>query len=329
MGFSPIKTAVITGASSQDAAYLAHLLLEKEYQVILNGRDGHADRYWRLRQLGIFEKVTIIEKAFHVPAIIDGFFMHHKPDEFYHLAAQSSVVESFKDEFATIEANAEYTHRLLDGIKRYSASTKFYNATSSEMFGKADQIPQSEKTPFHPRSPYGISKVFAFDMTRYYREQHNLFACSGILFNHESPLRGDNFVTKKICKGAVAAVRGGPKIKLGNLHAKRDWGHAIDHVRAMYLMLQAEKAQDYVIATGILHSIFDVLEEVFAHLSLKQGKPLHWEDFVELDSTLLRKNEIDILMGNPAKARRELGWEPQISFESLIKEMVEFELHHS
>jgi GDPmannose 4,6-dehydratase len=244
-----------------------------------------------------------------------------KPDECYHLAAQSYVSYSFEDEFSTINTNLNGTHYILSAIKRQAPDCRFYFAASSEMFGHVKETPQNENTPFHPRSPYGISKMAGFELTRNYREAYELFALSGILFNHESPRRGAEFVTRKITSGAAKIKLGIEKeIRLGNLEAMRDWGHARDYVKAMWLMLQQDEPEDFVIATGQSHSVKDFLEIAFRYVSL------NYNDYLVMDEALYRPAEVNILQGDASQARQKLNWSPTVSFEGLVKEMVDGDL---
>ena len=241
-----------------------------------------------------------------------------QPDEVYHLAAQSHVRVSFDIPEYTADVTGLSTIRILEAIRESGSKSKFYQASSSEMFGKVHEVPQRETTPFHPRSPYGVSKVFAHWATVNYRESYDLFACCGILFNHESPRRGETFVTRKITR-AVARIQAGQqkKLYLGNLDAKRDWGYAREYVEAMWLMLQQDKADDYVIATGETHSVEEFLTEAFSHVNLD------WRDYVELDPKYLRPAEVDLLIGDASKAKRELGWNPKVTFKELVRLMVD------
>ena len=244
-----------------------------------------------------------------------------KPDECYHLAAQSYVSYSFEDEFSTINTNLNGTHYMLSAIKRQAPDCKFYFAGSSEMFGHVKETPQNEDTPFHPRSPYGISKMAGFELTRNYREAYGLFVLSGILFNHESPRRGPEFVTRKISTAAAKIKLGIQKeVRLGNLEAQRDWGHARNYVKAMWLMLQQEKPEDFVIATGQSHSVREFLETAFSYVSLD------YNNYLITDDELYRPAEVNILQGDASKARSKLNWFPTVSFEDLVKEMVESDL---
>jgi len=317
------KRALITGITGQDGSYLAEFLLSKGYEVHGIVRrmalEDPLHRLWRLRH--ILDKITLHAGSMESYPSIFNVIETVEPDESYHLAAQSFVSYSFEDEFSTINTNINGTHYLLSSIKRKAPHCRFYFAASSETFGKVRETPQDENTPFHPRSPYGISKVAGFELTRNYREAYNLHASSGILFNHESPRRGHEFVTRKITSHAALIKRGKEKrIKLGNIQAKRDWGHARDYVRAMWLMLQQEKPDDYVIATGECHTVEDFLQKSFALTDLD------YRNYLDIDTTLYRPSEVMVLMGNFAKAKRVLGWKPTITFEELIREMVDSDL---
>ena len=277
-------------------------------------------RLWRLRH--ILDKISLHAGSMESYPSIFNVIETVEPDECYHLAAQSFVSYSFEDEFSTINTNINGTHYLLSSIKRKAPRCRFYFAASSETFGKVRETPQDENTPFHPRSPYGISKVAGFELTRNYREAYDLHASCGILFNHESPRRGHEFVTRKITSHAALIKLGKEKrIKLGNIQAKRDWGHARDFVRAMWLMLQQEKPDDYVIATGTCHTVEDFLKKSFALLEMDYRK------YLDIDKTLYRPSEVMALMGNYSKAERVLGWKPITPFEELIREMVESDLN--
>jgi GDPmannose 4,6-dehydratase len=244
-----------------------------------------------------------------------------KPDECYHLAAQSYVSYSFEDEFSTINTNLNGTHYVLSSLKRQAPDCRFYFAASSEMFGKVKETPQNEDTPFHPRSPYGISKLAGFELTRNYREGYGMFALSGILFNHESPRRGAEFVTRKISSGAARVKLGlDNEIRLGNLDAKRDWGHAKDYVRAMWLMLQQDAPEDYVIATGISHTVEEFIKKAFKYVGLD------YRDYLFIDEKLYRPSEVKILQGDASKAKSNIDWHPTISIDELVKEMVDADL---
>ncbi len=315
-----MKRALITGITGQDGSYLTELLLSKGYEVHGIVRrmalEDPLHRLWRLRH--VLEKVTLHAASMESYPSLFNVIETIEPDECYHLAAQSFVSYSFEDEFSTINTNINGTHYLLSSIKRKAPHCRFYFAASSETFGKVRETPQDENTPFHPRSPYGISKVAGFELTRNYREAYNLHASCGILFNHESPRRGHEFVTRKITSHAALIKLGKEKrIKLGNIKAKRDWGHARDYVRAMWLMLQQEKPDDYVIATGKCHTVEDFLERSFSLLGLD------YQQYLDIDPTLYRPSEVMTLMGNYSKAEKVLGWQPTIPFEELVREMVE------
>jgi GDPmannose 4,6-dehydratase len=318
-----MKRALITGITGQDGSYLSELLLSKGYEVHGIVRrmalEDPLHRLWRLRH--ILDKITLHAGSMESYPSIFNVIEAVQPDECYHLAAQSFVSYSFEDEFSTINTNINGTHYLLSSIKQKAPRCRFYFAASSETFGKVRETPQDENTPFHPRSPYGISKVAGFELTRNYREAYNLHASCGILFNHESPRRGHEFVTRKITSQAALIKLGREKrIKLGNIQAKRDWGHARDYVQAMWLMLQQEQSDDYVIATGQCHSVEDFLKKAFALLELD------YRTYLDIDPTLYRPSEVMVLMGNYSKAERVLGWRPRVSFEELIREMVESDL---
>ena len=318
-----MKKALITGITGQDGSYLAELLLNKGYEVhgIVRhvAQEDPTRRVWRIRHL--VDRVVLHPGSLESYASIFSVVEKVKPDECYHLAAQSFVAVSFEDAFSTMNTNINGTLHILGALKERAPECKFYFAGSSEMFGKVRETPQNEETPFHPRSPYGISKVTGFDITRNYREAYGMFACSGILFNHESARRGMEFVTRKI-SSAVAAIAAGKKDKLylGNLDARRDWGYAPEYVEAMWLMLQQETPDDYLIATGQTHSVRDFLEVAFGHLELDYRK------YLEIRDEFYRPAEKKVLCGNAAKARSKLGWTPRISFEDLVREMVEHDL---
>ncbi|MBI5605584.1 MAG: GDP-mannose 4,6-dehydratase [Deltaproteobacteria bacterium] len=318
-----MKRALITGITGQDGSYLTELLLSKGYEVHGIVRrmalEDPLHRLWRLRH--VLEKITLHAASMESYPSLFNVIEAIEPDECYHLAAQSFVSYSFEDEFSTINTNINGTHYLLSSIKRKAPHCRFYFAASSETFGKVRETPQDENTPFHPRSPYGISKVAGFELTRNYREAYNLHASCGILFNHESPRRGHEFVTRKITSHAALIKLGKEKrIKLGNIKAKRDWGHARDYVRAMWLMLQQEKPDDYVIATGKCHTVENFLERSFSLLGLD------YLQYLDIDPTLYRPSEVMTLMGNYSKAQEILGWQPTITFEELVREMVEKDL---
>ena len=317
------KKALITGITGQDGSYLAELLLEKGYEVHgIVRRVALEDVEYRLYRLRhIYDKLILHAASLENYASLFKIIEKTRPDECYHLAAQSFVSYSFEDEFSTININLNGTHYILSAIKERLPQCRFYFAGSSEMFGLVKETPQTEKTPFHPRSPYGISKVAGFDLTRNYREAYDLFACNGILFNHESPRRGFEFVTRKI-SNAVAKIKLGfeKELKLGNLEAKRDWGFAGDYVKAMWLMLQQDQPDDYVVATGETHSVKEFLELAFDYVDLDYRK------YVGIDEVLYRPAEVNLLCGDYKKAKQKLGWEPAVKFEKLVKMMVDADL---
>jgi GDPmannose 4,6-dehydratase len=315
--------ALITGITGQDGSYLADLLLSKGYEVHGIVRrmalEDPLHHLWRIRHL--LDRLILHAGSMESYASIFSVIETVQPEECYHLAAQSFVSYSFEDEFSTINTNINGTHFLLSSLKRKAPECRFYFAASSEAFGKVRETPQDENTPFHPRSPYGISKMAGFELTRNYREAYHLHASSGILFNHESPRRGHEFVTRKITSHAVLIKLGRErKIKLGNLEPLRDWGHSRDYVRAMWLMLQQKNPDDYVIATGESHSVREFLEKAFSLLEMD------YRDYLEIDPAFYRPAETTILQGNCAKAKRILGWEPTVFFQDLVREMVESDL---
>ena len=313
------KRALITGITGQDGSYLAEFLLAKGYEVHGIVRrvalEDTEHRLWRIRHL--LDKVTLHPGSLESYASVFKIVESIKPVECYHLAAQSFVSYSFEDEFTTINTNINGTHYVLSAIKEKAPLCRFYFAGSSEMFGLVKEVPQNEDTPFHPRSPYGISKVAGFDLTRNYREAYGLFACSGILFNHESPRRGFEFVTRKISVG-VAKIKNGltDSLVLGNLDAKRDWGYASDYVTAMWLMLQQDKPDDYVIATGETHSVRE-----FARIAFECAG-LNWKKYVKIDNSFYRPAEVNLLIGDYRKAARKLKWHPKVKFRELVEMMV-------
>ena len=317
------KTALITGITGQDGSYLAELLLKKGYEVHGVVRrvalEDPEHRLWRIRHLlGSLElhaaSLESFPSIYKVLKIVD-------PTECYHLAAQSFVSHSFEDEFSTLNTNINGTHYVLSAIRDLAPKCRLYFAASSEMFGRVEEVPQTERTRFHPRSAYGISKVAGFELTRNYREAYGLHASSGILYNHESPRRGYEFVTRKI-SSYVAKIKLGlaTELPMGNLDAKRDWGHAREYVNAMWLMLQNSEPDDYVISTGETHSVREFLELAFKHVGLD------YEDYVRIDPKLLRPAEVDALQGDSRCGRKMLGWEPHITFEQLVTEMVDSDL---
>lgn len=315
------RTALITGISGQDGAYLSQLLLKKSYRVIgLAPRRG-SDMFWRLRDLGVADDVRIEYADLNDAASVQRIIAREQPHEFYNLAAQSFVGTSWEQPVHTgLIGGIGVTH-CLEAIRQTSAHTRFYQASTSEMFGKIQAPRQSESTPFYPRSPYGVAKLYGHWITVNYRESFGLHASSGILFNHESPLRGEEFVTRKISL-AVARIKSGlqDKLYLGNLDAKRDWGFAGDYVEAMWLMLQQDNADDYVVASGMTHSVRDFCEAAFSHVGLD------YRQHVEIDPQFMRPAEVDVLLGDPGKANRQLGWQARTGFETLVAMMVDADL---
>ncbi len=313
--------ALITGITGQDGSYLADLLLEKGYQVWGMVRRASTENFDRIEH--IKERVTLVQADLLDQLSIIEIIRDIRPDEVYNLAAQSFVPTSWVQPVLTGEFTALGVTRMLEAIRLVDKKVKFYQASSSEMFGKVREVPQTELTPFHPRSPYGVAKVYGHWIAINYRESYDIFACSGILFNHESPRRGKEFVTRKITD-AVARIKLGmqKELLLGNLDAKRDWGFAGDYVRAMWLMLQQDKPDDYVIATGRNHSVREFCQAAFSHAGLDYQK------YVRTDPKLVRPAEVDLLLGDPAKARKQLGWEPKVSFEEMVRMMVDSDLEH-
>ncbi len=317
------KKALITGITGQDGSYLTELLLEKGYEVhgivrrVAIEDPGH--RLWRIRHL--LDKVVLHPGSLESYASLFKIVRQVKPEECYHLAAQSFVSYSFEDEFSTINININGTHFILSAIKELAPDCKFYFAASSEMFGNARETPQSEMTPFYPRSAYGISKVAGFDLTRNYRDTYQMFACSGICFNHESPRRGFEFVTRKITHAAARIKLGLSKeLRLGNLDAERDWGFSGDYVKAMWMILQQNRPDDYVVATGETHSVRELAQEAFTYVGLD------WQDYLATDHELYRPAEVHVLKGNYSKSKKILGWEPRVRFKGLVHMMVDADL---
>src|SRR3989344_882187 len=318
-----MKKALITGITGQDGSYLAELLLNKDYEVYgVERRVAIEDQSQRNGRINhIINDINIMPGDIRDYSRIFQIINEVKPDELYHLAAQSFVAESFDDEDPVIRINIEGTKNVLNALLKINPDCKFYFAGSSEMFGKVEEEPQNEKTPFHPRSPYGISKVAGFDWTRLYREAYGLFACSGILFNHESPRRGKEFVTRKITSTLNEIVnKKTNELVLGNIDAKRDWGFSGDYVEAMWLMLQQSQPDDYVIATGETHTIKEFLDIAFSYAGL------NWKDYVKIDQKYCRPADVNTLIGDYSKAKRVLGWEPKIRFKELVEMMVEADL---
>lgn len=325
------KRALITGITGQDGSYLSELLLEKGYEVHGIIRRTSTFNTDRIDHIYVDPHQEDAPLRLHYGDLTDGGTLRRiielsQPDEIYNLGAQSHVRVSFDAPQYTAETVAMGTLRLLEAIREYQERSgkrvKFYQAGSSEMFGLVQEVPQRETTPFYPRSPYACAKVYAHWQTVNYREAYSLFACNGILFNHESPRRGETFVTRKITRAVARIVAGQQnKLYLGNLDAKRDWGYAKDYVRAMWLMLQQEQPDDYVIATGETHSVREFLELAFGYVGL------NWQDYVEFDPRYLRPTEVDLLLGDPTKAKRVLGWQPTVTFPELVALMVEADLH--
>lgn len=314
-----MKRALITGITGQDGSYLAEFLLEKGYEVIGMVRRTSTVNFDRIKH--IQEKVTIVPGDLLDQVSLIEILQEHRPQEVYNLAAQSFVPTSWNQPVFTGEVTALGVTRILDAIRLVDPTIRFYQASSSECFGKVRESPQNEKTPFYPRSPYGVAKVYGHWITVNYRESYDIFACSGLLFNHESPRRGLEFATRKISYGAAKIKLGlTSELRMGNLEARRDWGYAGDYVRAIWMMLQQEKPDDYVVATGEAHSVRDFLEEAFGYLGLD------YRDYVVVDPQLIRPAEVDYLVGDATKAREALGWEPTVSFPGLVRMMVDADL---
>jgi GDPmannose 4,6-dehydratase len=327
------KVALITGAGGQDGAYLAQLLLQKGYKVCAAERRSSSGEMWRLKKLGILQDVEIMPLELSEESNVGRMVGRLQPDEIYNLAAQSFVGTSFEQPIYTAEIDAVGVARVLEAIRERSTHSKFYQASTSEMFGKVRETPQTELTPFYPRSPYGVAKLYGHWITVNYREAYDLFACSGILFNHESPLRGAEFVTRKTTIALAQLRRGrGQTLKLGNLNAQRDWGFAGDYVVGMWQMLNHSQADDYVLATGRTHTVRDFVSLAAGH----NGFTLEWsgdgvgevgidrktgQKIVEVDPKLFRPAEVDALIGDAAKAKQVLGWSPTTSFERLVEMM--------
>lgn len=310
------KTALITGITGQDGSYLAELLLSKGYKVYGLVRRSSVEKFDNIQHLR--DKIEIVQGDLTDQNSLNFIIREIAPTEVYNLGAQSFVPTSWNQPLHTADVTGLGVTRILEAIRLNNPKIKFYQASSSEMFGKVQEIPQSEKTPFYPRSPYGVAKVYGHFITVNYRESYNIFACSGILFNHESPRRGLEFVTRKVTHG-VARIKLGlqKELRMGNLDAKRDWGFAGDYVEAMWLMLQQEKPEDFVIATGEVHSIRELLEVAFRHVGLD------YKDYVIVDSKFLRPAEVDLLCGDATKAKQVLGWKQKVSFKELIAMMVD------
>lgn len=313
------RVALITGITGQDGSYLAELLLDEGYEVhgvvrrVALAQPG--DRTQRIEH--VRDRLNLHSGSLENYASLYRIVRDVKPAECYHLAAQSFVAYSFEDEFSTMQTNVTGTHHMLAAVRDAAPDCRFYFAGTSEMFGKVAETPQTEATPFHPRSPYGVSKVAGFELTRNYREAYDLFACSGMLYNHESPRRGLEFVTRKITHHAAKIKLGlADELRLGNLDAKRDWGHAKDYVRAMWLMLQQDKPDDYIVATGKTWTVAQFCQAAFNAVGLD------YRDYVKTDPKFLRPAEVDLLLGDAAKARTKLGWTPTYDFDALVADMV-------
>ncbi|MFO7928624.1 MAG: GDP-mannose 4,6-dehydratase [Candidatus Humimicrobiaceae bacterium] len=310
--------ALITGITGQDGSYLAELLLEKGYEVYGMIRRSSVENLYRIEKIKHrikFVQADLLDQLSIVNAVREA-----KPDEIYNLAAMSFVPTSWKQPVLTGEFTALGVTRMLEAVRHQSKDIKFYQASSSEMFGKVKEVPQSESTPFYPRSPYGVAKVYGHYLTVNYRESYDLLACCGILFNHESPRRGMEFVTKKVTDGAARIKLGlSDALYLGNLDAKRDWGYAKDYVKAMWLMLQQDNPEDYVVSTDRTHTVKEWVDAAFSCLDLD------WQKYVKTDPRFLRPAEVDLLVGDSSKARKELGWKPEVDFDQLVKIMVEYD----
>jgi GDPmannose 4,6-dehydratase len=313
------KTALITGITGQDGSYLAELLLHQGYQVSGIVRRSSTENFQRIEHLR--DRVQLHQADLLDQTSLARVLERTHPAEIYNLAAMSFVPTSWKQPVLTAEFTATGVTRLLEAVRQICPTARFYQASSSEMFGKVREVPQTEVTPFHPRSPYGVAKAYGHFITVNYRESYNMFACSGILFNHESPRRGLEFVTRKITHG-VARIKLGraTELRLGNLEARRDWGFAGDYVRAMWLMLQQEVPDDFVVGTGETHSVEEFVRIAFSHVGLD------WKKYVVIDPEFYRPAEVDLLLSSPAKARSVLGWEPEVSFEQLVRMMVDADL---
>ncbi len=314
-----MKKGLITGITGQDGSYMAEFLLEKGYKVYGMVRRSSVENYERVEH--VRDKLHFVQGDLTDQSSLDEAIKSVQPDELYNLAAQSFVPTSWNQPVLTADIDALGVTRILESIRKHKLDTRFYQASSSEMFGKVTESPQTERTPFYPRSPYGVSKVYGHYITVNYRESYGIYACSGICFNHESPRRGLEFVSRKVTDGVARIKLGLAKnLSMGNLNAKRDWGFAGDYVAAMWKVLQEGEAEDYVIATGETHSVRNLVEIAFDCVGL------NWEKYVVLDKELLRPAEVDFLVGDASKARAKLGWKPEVSFENLIKMMVNADL---
>ena len=327
-----MKKAIITGITGQDGSYLAKLLLSKDYKVYGAQRRNTGKRYWRLDELGITDQIEFVDIDLGEPYNIEKVLDKVQPDEFYNLAAQSFVGLSFEQPQVTTITNSLGVLNILEVIRNKYPDIKFYQASTSEMYGKVLETPQKETTRFYPRSPYGCAKAYSHYLTVNYRESYNLFTCSGILFNHESPMRGEEFVTRKITKGLVHWLKNGKPVELGNLDSKRDWGHAEDYVEAMWLMLQQDKPDDYVISTGKTYSIKDFINKCLNRLEITNyNKVDQFLDnqgnyIVKTNPKFVRPAEVDLLVGDSTKAKKELLWKPKHNLDSLIDDMIQADL---
>ena len=327
-----MKKALITGITGQDGGYLAKLLLSKGYKVYGSQRRNTGKRYWRLDELGITDQIEFVDMDLSEPYNIEKVIDNVKPDEFYNLAAQSFVDLSFEQPQVTTITNSLGVLNILEVIRNKHPNIKFYQASTSEMFGKVTEIPQKETTRFHPRSPYGCTKAYSHYLTINYRESYNLYACSGILFNHESPMRGEEFVTRKTTKGLVEWVKTGKILELGNLESYRDWGHAEDYVEAMWLMLQQDHPEDYVISTGKPIQIRDFIIKCLDELNIKyvfKGQEVFDEKgnfIIKTNPKFFRPAEVDTLNGDSTKAREKLLWKPKHTLDTLVKDMIQADL---
>ncbi|RLD03423.1 MAG: GDP-mannose 4,6-dehydratase [Chloroflexota bacterium] len=314
-----MPVALITGITGQDGSYLADFLLAKGYRVVGMVRRSSTLTFSRLAH--IQDEIELVQGDLHDQGSVVSIIERYRPDEVYNFAAQSFVPMSWNQPVLTGDATALGVARLLEAIRLACPEARFYQSSSSEMFGKAREVPQSEETPFYPRTPYGVAKVYGHWITVNYREKHDMFACSGILYNHESPRRGLEFVTRKITRGAASIKLGlADELRLGNLEARRDWGFAGDYVRAMWLMLQQDAPNDYVICTGQTHSVRDFCQAAFDYLGLD------YRDYVVQDQRFYRPAEVNLLVGDPQRARENLGWETEVSFEELVQMMVNNDL---
>jgi GDPmannose 4,6-dehydratase len=315
------KIALITGITGQDGSYLAEFLLEQGYQVVGMVRRSSTVNFDRIAHLQETEALEIVQGDLLDQMSLIDILREYRPHEVYNLAAQSFVPTSWRQPVLTGEFTALGVTRMLDAVRIVKPDTRFYQASSSEMFGKVAEVPQTESTPFYPRSPYGVAKVYGHWITVNYRESYNLYACSGILFNHESPRRGLEFVTHKVTYAAARIKLGlQTELRLGNLDARRDWGYAGDYVQAMWLMLQQDEPDDYVVATGETHSVRELCQVAFECVNL------NWEEFVVVDEKFYRPAEVDLLIGDPSKAHAKLSWEPTVTFKELVELMVEADL---